>query len=151
MSAPHDRNTGKETPEKPQGNRATAADLMAGGMNDAEVASVIGVHASTVTRWRHRPEMTAEIQRIQRNASQGARARLAHCVHGALDVLMDLAQGVNVDSEVRLKAAIAVVDKGLPAMGAVPTTVVSVGLTQNVSIEEAKALVRENRKGVIDV
>jgi hypothetical protein len=105
------------------------------------------MHQSTVTRWRHREDVAAEVTRIQRNAAQGARAKLADAMHSAIASLVKLADSAE-DESVRCKAAEVILEKGLPAMGVGPSTTLQIGLNQSVTVEDAKALVRENRKSI---
>lgn len=43
-------------------NQRTAAELLASGRNDREVAEAIGVRRATVCQWRHEPEFAAELE-----------------------------------------------------------------------------------------
>lgn len=137
------RNTGRDS-HTLQAKHASAANMMAAGSTNAEIAGVLAVDESTVCRWRDRDDVQREVARRQAHMVMGIRQRLTNAADRAVSCIVQIMEDTDADAAVRLKAAEAVLDRVLDS-----TRVLSgaVHLHQHQHIEpaDAKAAVREIR------
>ena len=94
-----------------------AVDALASGKNDAQTASLVGVHRVTVTRWRlYSPHFQAALNDRRQVIWAGGLDRLRSLVPTALDALAD---ELRPGSSNRLQAALGLL-KLVPLPSAVP-------------------------------
>ncbi len=68
--------------------QASAVDLMVGGACDADVARTLGLHRSTISRWRQfHPAVVAELNRHRDSTLEAAADRLRRTTQRALDII----------------------------------------------------------------
>lgn len=106
-----------------------AARLIAQGCKAVDVADMVGVDESTISRWRRKAPFTALVQQISTEAHLEVVGRMADLTGRALDVLEGLLE-YRADPGVKLRAAIAIINaSGITRMSraAAPTVPGDVG------------------------
>lgn len=82
----------------------SAIDLLLSGKNDRETAEAIGVHRTTVTRWRlYHPLFQAELNRRRKELYGAAADRLRSLLPAALDILTEELAGGDKKVQLALK------------------------------------------------
>jgi hypothetical protein len=84
-----------------------AVDLLASGKTDTEVAEILGLHRTTITKWRlYHPEFQAALNRVRAEIWSVGLDRLRSLIPAAVNVLAE-AMGDPKNAE-RVKAATAI-------------------------------------------
>lgn len=77
---------------KPERLRARAIELRAAGKTEREIAAVLKIHRSTVSRWLRDPGARAEVAEIGADTRAAAVAKLKAAAEGAVDRLLEVLQ-----------------------------------------------------------
>lgn len=124
-----------------------AADALATGKTDAEVAGLLNLHRTTISRWRlYNPHFIAALNERRKAIWAASLDRLRSLVGKALDVLGDEME--KPDSPNRLTAAthaLKLVPMQLPPVGSTDPQVIVNQIT-----EQRRAKVREPLKDLLD-
>lgn len=105
-------------------NALTVAEMLCAGRTHEEIAKVMGVHRSTITRQADSAEVQEEVERLAREARKLARQRVTAQLGKVASVWSDAlaatvgcprCDGESPDHGIRLRAADSVADRfGLP-------------------------------------
>lgn len=126
--------------------QASAVDLMVEGACDAEVARVLGVHRSTVSRWRQfHPAFIAELNRRRDGTLDAAADQLRQTTRRAMAIIRERLDATD-RPDLQLRAAI-----GLLRMLGVGTRAAQVGPTSaDQFIDDQVHAARRQKREFID-
>ena len=89
--------------------QTAAARYLVEGVKAVDVAEILEVDESTISRWRRKPQFVALMASIAADANRELVGRMVELTHKALDVL-DEALDYRHDPNIKLRAAIAIIN-----------------------------------------
>ena len=104
------QNDTEMTPKPLNFKQLKAAEILATGGREVDAADEVGVHHSSIKRWRRIAAFQEAIAEFQREIHSAAMAQAARHILGAMKQIVALAQSSNTPPAVRLAACRTIID-----------------------------------------